>query len=159
MESAYTCICMEEKGYTSRQRVVSNFQWKKTQTAQGGIRTHDTLYSRQMLYQLSHVHCTLFNTHIHVVRKTERLFHFAKQNVNGRQREREREWNNPFRYIPRSVLFTRIACMCLHTHTQGTKEHNVWKYKFLHVMSKQGEAFMYIYIHIYHHVIQSHIHV
>ena len=90
---------------------------EKKQNAQGGIRTHDTPRSRQMLYQLSHVHCTLFNTHMHVVRKTERLFHFAKQNVNGRQREREREWNNPFRYIPRSVLFTQSECMCLiHTH-------------------------------------------
>ena len=41
-------------------------KWKM-RVASGGIRTHDTLYSRQMLYQLSYMYMYIVQyVHVHV---------------------------------------------------------------------------------------------
>ena len=57
----YTCYYQERKKERKKERHLRQWKNEKMTVASGGIRTHDTLYSRQMLYQLSYQ-----GSHVHI---------------------------------------------------------------------------------------------
>ena len=50
----YICYLKERKKERKKDRHLRQWKNEKMRVASGGIRTHDTLYSRQMVYQLSY---------------------------------------------------------------------------------------------------------
>ena len=50
----YICYYQERNKERKKERHLRQWKNEKMRVASGGIRNHDTLYSRQMLYQLSY---------------------------------------------------------------------------------------------------------
>ena len=57
----YLYMLLSRKKERKKERHLRQWKNEKMRVASGGIRTHDTLYSRQMLYQLSYQ-----GSHVHI---------------------------------------------------------------------------------------------